>query len=171
MSQLIQFGRGSAEQGVNPRLIHFVEKPKGFLIVHGPPGTGKTHFCAAMFRHFLERYKNIRAYKEPYLLGELRKRIDNMTGDYLYHLRSMIDDDGTIIDDLGASGHTPWRQEVLTDMVDFRYSTKLPTIITSNLDQTKIHNIYGFRIASRLFATENIIVDLNECRNFREDPI
>lgn len=71
----------------------------------------------------------------------------------------MIDDDLIILDDFGSSGHTDWREEILFEAIDYRYSKKMPTIISSNLSREEIFSTYGKRIGSRIFSKENLIVD------------
>lgn len=72
----------------------------------------------------------------------------------------MIDDDLVILDDIGSSGHTDWREEVLMEALDFRYREMKKTIVTSNLTEEEFKDVYGFRCASRLFAAENFIIKL-----------
>jgi DNA replication protein DnaC len=38
-----------------------------------------------------------------------------------------------ILDDLGAQSSTPWAQEKLFQILNYRYNAKLATVITSNL--------------------------------------
>ena len=38
-----------------------------------------------------------------------------------------------VLDDLGAHSSTPWAQEKLYQLLNFRYNAKLPTVITTNL--------------------------------------
>src|SRR4030095_15498706 len=38
-----------------------------------------------------------------------------------------------VLDDLGAHSSTPWAQEKLFQLLNFRYNAALPTVITSNL--------------------------------------
>lgn len=94
---------------------------------------------------------------------------DYSNADYITHLRYMIDDDLVIFDDLGSAGHTDWREEVILEMIDRRYTGRRPTIFTSNLTKQEISDTYGKRIASRLFAKENIVVELFHCSDLRQE--
>jgi len=51
-----------------------------------------------------------------------------------------------ILDDLGAENGTPWTDAILDMIIDYRYSHEMDTIITSNVDISKLSP----RIASRL---------------------
>lgn len=55
-----------------------------------------------------------------------------------------------IIDDLGASANTAWQVQVMYEIIDYRYSNCLPTIITSNLSFEEIEKTFHQRIRSRL---------------------
>ena len=83
----------------------------------------------------------------------------------------LADDDLIIIDDLGSTGVTDWRKEVIFEFIDFRYSIKKPTILTSNLSLDEIGRDYGWRVKSRLEAKENIVVDMFECPDLRQEGL
>ncbi len=70
----------------------------------------------------------------------------------------MIDDDFMIYDDLGSTGITDWRKEIIFEMIDYRYSSMKPTIITTNLSVSEIKKTYHDRVLSRMFAKENTII-------------
>jgi DNA replication protein DnaC len=141
------------------------------LVVLGPPGTGKTYFCAALLGFLPKGTYSVRAYSERALLRRLRNGIkDQSAGDYLQHLEHLVDDDFIIIDDVGSSGHTDWREEVLMELIDYRYSNRKPTVITSNLSPVELRSVYGSRIASRLLARENTVIDMSSVPDLRQHP-
>ena len=51
-----------------------------------------------------------------------------------------------ILDDLGAHSSTPWAEEKLYQLVNYRYNHRLPTVITTNLTLDELDE----RLASRL---------------------
>ena len=51
-----------------------------------------------------------------------------------------------ILDDLGAHSSTPWAQEKLYQLINYRYNARLPTVITTNL---RIEDL-DERLASRM---------------------
>lgn len=145
-----------------------MKNPKNFLVLTGPAGTGKTYFCAAMLVDMVNKASSIRAYNERSLFRQLRASFDGpSSGDYLETLHSMLDDAFIILDDIGSSGHTVWREEVLMEAIDFRYENMLPTLITSNLSKDEFYSTYGQRISSRIFAKENVILSLDELEDYR----
>lgn len=82
-------------------------------------------------------------------------------------MRFFADDDLVILDDFGSSGANEWRTEVLFEFVDYRYREKKKTIVTTNLSRNKIATDYSKRLASRLFASENVHIDLSEAPDLR----
>jgi DNA replication protein DnaC len=67
-----------------------------------------------------------------------------------------------MIDDIGSSGMNDWRREVLFDAIDQRYESTLPTVFTSNLSRKELSDSLGNRAASRLFAKENLIIEMHD---------
>lgn len=133
------------------------------LVLLGPPGTGKTYLCAALIEALYDSVisrGSFRAYKEDNLLKRLRESIADGHGDYMQHLQYLIDDYLIVLDDMGCSGHTQWREEVFTGAISYRYESRLPTVITTNLTVQEIREKYHARIESRLFASENTIINL-----------
>lgn len=80
----------------------------------------------------------------------------------------MLDDEFLIFDDLGSSGFTEWRKEVLFETIDRRYESELPTVFTSNLTRDEIKKELGPRISSRMFSKENLILEFHEGKDYRQ---
>src|ERR1700752_817106 len=142
-------------------LIDWKSDPSKILLLYGPPGVGKTYICSAFLEWRPANCFTFRAYNERSILERLRGVIGQNQGDYMQYLHELIDDDFIIIDDLGSAGANDWRKESVMEIVDYRYNRRLPTIITSNLDKQEFERQYGFRVASRLFAKENAIINLD----------
>jgi DNA replication protein DnaC len=159
-----RFPRGDIE-----RITEWTKNPKNFLVIVGPAGTGKTHFSSAMIEFMLNKVNSLRAYTEDDLLRRVRQKISEGNGDYIEYLRGLVDDNFIIIDDVGSSGHTDWREEIIFETINYRYETMWPTLITSNLLEADFYQIYGQRIASRLFAKENTIIDLSGMKDLRQE--
>lgn len=150
-------------------IFEWIKDPRDIVVCYGSPGTGKTYFAAAVMAYFLEKTQDIRAYTENFLLGKLRQSMGAYTSsDYIKELHQMIDSHFIIIDDFGAAPHTEWREEVLYELVNFRYVRNLPTIITTNLDESKMKMKYDHRITSRLFSRRNTVV-FSGNKNYRQE--
>lgn len=145
-----------------------MKKADGIALIHGPCGTGKTYFCSSLIEYLPNSCLSFRAYNERDLMQRIRDGIrENSSGDYIKNLHHLIDDDFIIIDDIGSSGHTDWREEILMEAIDYRYRNKKLTLFTSNLGKKEFTQVYGDRISSRLFAKENTIVNMSGMTDFR----
>ncbi len=150
------------------KILGFMKKPKGILLYHGVPGTGKTYLCAALTVWIFRTFQTQRYHREQELLRRLRLGISEGKGDYLINLEYFIDDEIAILDDVGA-GINPtketnrdleFRREVFLAFLDYRYNSRKPTIITSNFTRQQFYDVYSERIDSRLFASENTIISI-----------
>lgn len=131
------------------------------LVFLGNPGLGKTYLCAAIYNYLYDQNPfKPRYWNERQLLTRVREGMD-MQGDYLGRMKFLIDDHFLILDDLGSSGINEWRNNTLFEVLDQRYSSGLPTLITSNLGKDEIYSQIGPRFHSRLFAKENTILEMN----------
>jgi DNA replication protein DnaC len=139
-----------------------VKEPKNFLVFCGSPGLGKTYFCASLTEWAFKTFSSFRYYNEAQLLQRIRDGMESFKGDYLRHLAHLIDDPLIMIDDIGSQGVNEWRAEVMFDAIDNRYNTMLPTILTSNFTKKQIEQTYHPRLASRIFAKENIIIEIHD---------
>lgn len=132
---------------------------KNMLVLIGPPNTGKTYFCAAIANFLLQQQKNIRFYNPRRFFEEIQKTISAGQNQY-YPIKAIAESPVLIFDDVGASTNSEWQKEVLLDLVDQRYSSNLPTIITSNLEEKAMISAFGERTARRIFSPDNLILTL-----------
>lgn len=145
----------------NDKICKWVNHPENFMIVIGPPGVGKTYICSAMIELAMTKFTSYRVWNERQLLSAVRQTISSdMAIDFHKAMEHFIDDDFIIIDDVGSTGQTEWREEMLMALVDIRYAAKKPTLFTTNLTVSDFYKRYEKRICSRLFAGNNIILDL-----------
>ncbi len=110
----------------------FAKDPKGWLVLAGYSGCGKTHLAAAIAN---ERISH--GYPAFYIT----------TPDLLHHLRSTFNPDSEIaygeffdqvrntplliLDDLGVQAGTPWAKEKLDQLLNHRFNNELPTVIVT----------------------------------------
>ena len=124
----------------------YAANPGGWLVLQGTYGCGKTHLAAAVANQVILRGVATLFLTVPDLLDWLRYAYgDNATSfeDRFEEIRNI---DFLVLDDLGTQNTTPWAQEKLFQIVDYRYLRRLPTVITTNLDLDQIDP----RIRSRL---------------------
>lgn len=90
-------------------------------------------------------------------------------GDYLKSLNYYIDHEFLMIDDIGSSGFNDWRKEVMFDLIDRRYESRLPTLFSSNLTREDLDKNLGPRAYSRLFSSENLIIEMHNASDLRQE--
>ena len=152
-------------------ISQFMKKPKNFLVYCGSPGIGKTYFCAAMMEWIIPNFNNFRYWNETELFKRIRSSMNEYNSEQLETLKFLIDDEIVIIDDIGFSGPNEWRNMILSDLIDERYNTMQPTIFTSNYSKKEFETIYHARVSSRLFASENIIIEIPNGPDLRKENL
>jgi DNA replication protein DnaC len=148
--------------------MKFLKKPEHMLVFCGAKGLGKTRFCAALTDWSFLMFNTRRYHREKDLLKKLREGISEGFGDYITNLEIMVDDEFVILDDVGSGinvgKHTnrdlEFRREVLYAFLDYRYNSMLPTVITTNFNQEEFLEVFDERSESRLFASENTIIQM-----------
>ncbi|MEN6305109.1 MAG: ATP-binding protein [Armatimonadia bacterium] len=85
----------------------------------------------------------------PDLLVMLRSTF-NKAGEFDERFRWLREVDLLVIDDLGTESQSPWGVEKLYQIVNFRYTQRLPLVVTSNVPLAQAGNRIEPRIVSRL---------------------
>lgn len=148
--QLLDFVKNQAQKYLNGM--------NGNTLLTGTTGVGKTHLAVSLAKELNEAYK---AKGEPKsvlfinlteILREIREsfKFISKEGDYSRMLKEV---DYLILDDLGvklgnSSGQSKsaWEEEFIFDVLSHRKNT----IITTNLSNDEIANLYSERVASRV---------------------
>jgi DNA replication protein DnaC len=127
----------------------------GFLTLYGSTGTGKTWIAAGLARALILAGGKVNWQRMVDLLSTIRAdlKIDEGRQTLRSYKRGAV----LVLDDLGSERPTDWTNEVLFDLLDYRYNYTLPTVITTNLDGPGIGKTYGVRIVSRLKGAGPII--------------
>ena len=120
------------------------KRKKGFLLLYGDRGTGKTHLAVGLLREFGEGL----FITNDQLLNRLRSSYGQRHGEDIIGLCSetpflVLDDVGVVA---GATDEMLLRHSILTA----RYGAKLPTVLTSNLSGKALEETLGARIVDRL---------------------
>lgn len=147
-------------------MVKWLESDKNFLVLLGPPGTGKTHFCASLVDYAIRRCESRRYWNAGVLLAYLRTSLSQYS-DCDVTLVNGLDDHFCMIDDIGSTSVKDWRTDIIFTAIDIRYNSTLPTVITSNLNKLEIKQIFAERTADRLFAKENTVIDLFDMVSLR----
>lgn len=116
------------------------------LLFLGQVGTGKTHLAAAIVNRIMSTYAlPVRFITSIELFGIL-KDFDNQT-EILTELKSIP---LLVIDDLGKEKATDWNREKLFEIINSRYESCLPMVITSNNTPEELENNLGKATFSRI---------------------
>jgi len=125
----------------------FAADPRGWLLLMGGYGCGKTHLAVAIANERIQQGRPALFVVVPDLLDYLRATF-SPTSPVTYDDR--FDEVRTapllILDDLGAQSVTPWATEKLYQILNYRYNTQSPTVITTNRELEEI----DLRLRSRL---------------------
>ncbi len=125
----------------------YAEKPSGWLILLGAYGCGKTHLAAAIANRTIERGQPVLLVVVPDLLDYLRATYNPSSSvSYDERFEQVRNAPLLILDDLGTQSSTSWAREKLFQILNYRYNTRLPTVITSNQQLEEI----DLRIRSRM---------------------
>ncbi len=141
------------------RATQYADKPVGWITFAGPSGSGKTYLAAAIANRRIEASQPVLFTTVADLSDSLRGTFDDDAElgfiDFFEQVRSapML-----ILDDLPTRPTTPWTQERLLQLISWRYSARLPTVITlrgepNRLDEfllTRLESSDGFAKLYRL---------------------
>ena len=104
----------------------------GWLFLSGPTGCGKTHLSVAILNMQMEEEKPCVFAFVPELLDRLRSSYDNDNRiSYSQELERVKTTPLLVLDDLGAEATSPWVEEKLFQIFEYRYNNWLPTIATA----------------------------------------
>jgi DNA replication protein DnaC len=129
----------------------FARSPRGWMLLEGTYGCGKTHLAAAVGNARL-------AHGDVVIFVTVPDLLDHLRGTYGPTSETSYDETFDrirnasllILDDLGVENPSAWAQEKLFQLLNHRYSHELPTVITTNADIDRI----DARIRSRILHAE-----------------
>jgi len=137
------------------------------LILHGERGTGKTHISACIANSVLNQSYSVYMTKLSVLMSKMQ---ENYSENKLHLLNKINDVDLFILDDMGTERHTETAMELIFDIIDKRYLSKKPIIVSTNLTQeefTNNENTQYRRIFGRII--ENCTFVKSDIKNQRAD--
>ena len=127
--------------------VEFARSPEGWLIFQGINGCGKTHLAAAIANYQLAQRKPVLFVVVPDLLDHLRSTFSpDSKISYDEFSEKLKETPLLILDDFGEQSATPWAQEKLYQLINYRYNARLPMVCTTCLSLDEIET----RISSRM---------------------
>ena len=125
----------------------WAERPSGWLVLLGSNGAGKTHLAAAIAGFRLRQGDTVAFATVPDLLDELRATFEPGSGERFDALFGRLREvELLVLDDFGAHQSSPWAQEKLYQLVNYRHLARKPAVVTSDVELGKLEP----RVASRL---------------------
>jgi DNA replication protein DnaC len=110
--------------------LDYAIRPQGWLLLLGPCGCGKTHLAAAIAIQRLEREGSVFFTTVPDLLDTLRAAL--VSPEHYTKLYAWVREvELLVLDDLGAQQSSAWANEKLLQILDYRATVPLSTIITA----------------------------------------
>jgi DNA replication protein DnaC len=129
----------------------FAKNPEGWLVFMGETGCGKTHLASAIVNHRYEMGKPALFVVVPDFLDHLRSAFNpdsKISYDQLFE--SVKTAALLVMDDFGEQSTNPWVKEKLYQLINYRYNSRMPTVITTRLTLDEVMNEVDPSISSRL---------------------
>ena len=150
-------------------------KNKGLgLLVYGEPGNGKTYLASAIANELLKQYVTVICVSINALLERIQETYNKWGNEAESNvIKSLYNADLLIIDDLGVEKGSDWSRSIIYNIIDSRYRSNLPLIITSNLN-INLNQQYGILEERYSKRTESRILEmcvpiLNRSKSIRLD--
>ncbi len=127
--------------------LDYASSPDGWLVLQGVTGCGKTHLAAAIVNYRYQAQKPALFIVVPEFLDHLRSTFSpesKVSYDQLFE--KVKTTPLLVLDDFGEQTTTPWAQEKLYQVINYRYNARLATVITTSRSLEEIET----RISSRL---------------------
>ncbi len=152
------------------RALKYAEHPQGWLLLQGTYGCGKSHLAAAIANRQIEMGESVLFVSVPDLLDHLRATYSPTSNTtYDERFEQIRNHHLVILDDLGAESPTPWAQEKIYQIFNFRYVRQLPTVITTNADLDRIDPRIRSRLVDR-HLTLGIMITAPDYRRVESGP-
>ena len=138
----------------------WAETPSNWLLLRGGYGVGKTHLAAAVANRVASSGMTVLFVVLPDLLDHLRATFQpNSPVSYDQRFNEVRRAWLLVLDDLGVQNATPWAEEKLFQILNYRYVRGLPTVFTvSETDWERL----GERLKSRLLdSSVCTCIDIN----------
>jgi len=138
--------------------LEFAKSPDGWLVLQGETGCGKTHLAAAIANYRLQGGKPALLVVVPDLLDRLRATFGPESRLSYQLLESVKNAPLLILDDFGEQSATPWAQEKLYQIINYRYNDRLATVVTTRHSLDEIEGPVSSRLVDpKISLVWNII--------------
>lgn len=116
-----------------------VKKNNRWLLIRGRAGNGKTYLSFAIANELYKKGVTVLAISVGHILTMIQDSFNNHKSIGEIQILNTLNEAGLLIlDDLGVESRTKWAYEKLYAIIDGRYRSKKPVIITTNLDESEL---------------------------------
>lgn len=132
------------------------------LVLAGSVGTGKTHLACAVANKFIENGRSCVLIKMSELIRSIKdtwRKESDMTETKIIERYSGVR--LLIIDEIGIQFGSDTEKLLISEIIDNRYQSMLPTVMISNLDVAGIKSCIGDRSYDRLREDGGKVVAFN----------
>jgi len=136
------------------------------LLIYGEPGNGKTYLASAIANDLLKSYVSVVCTSINGLLDRIKQTYNKWGKEAESDvIRGICNADLFILDDLGTEQHKDWSKSMIYNLIDSRYRSELPIIITTNLKINAgekngiLTNLYDKRTESRILGMTTAILN------------
>ena len=127
----------------------FSPDPQGWITFVGPSGSGKTYLAAAIVNQRIDNGKAALFITSTDLLDYLRGGFDDDSElGFIDLFEQVRQAELLVLDDLPARPASPWGQERLFQLLAWRHSQRLPTVITLRGDPNRLDEFLLTRMES-----------------------
>lgn len=121
------------------------------LMFYGKPGNGKTFTASCIANFLMNKMLSVVCVNINSLLSRIRQTYNTYGREVEEDvLRGFDNADLLIIDDLGTEQSTDWAKSKIYSIIDKRYRSKLPLIITTNFTLEELEDKYEKRTVDRI---------------------
>ena len=128
------------------------------MYLYGDCGTGKTLLASIIAAEYVSDWLRVKFADVPDLLNTLKRSFDKTDESAQVWMDMYCHVDLLILDDFGVGKISDWNLDIMYQLVNERYNSRKPTLVTSNYDlnglarrlTTAGDDFTGKRIASRL---------------------
>lgn len=120
------------------------------IMFMGGTGLGKTHLSLAIANVVINRGYSVVYGTTQNILGDLQNENFGRDENIRYNERAVLNCDLLILDDLGTEFKSSYTVACLYNIINSRISSKLPTIISTNIGFDELEEKYDQRIVSRV---------------------
>ena len=134
--------------------LEFAKSPEGWIVFQGDTGCGKTHLAAAIINFQYQARKPGLFIVVPEFLDHLRSTFSpdsKVTYDQMFE--RVKTSPVLVLDDFGEQSTTPWAQEKLYQVINYRYNAQLPTVITTSKALEELEGRISSRLADHKMST------------------